>query len=90
MSNVQAIQNCLDAYMTQWGKSEINDIEANKELARAGIMNDDQATPGRPLREFLSSLRDSNLLPQNMKQLQGLWTIRHSKTMAKFIQILQF
>lgn len=89
-SNVQAIQNCLDTYMVRTGKIEIDDIEANKELARAGILNDDQRTPGQPLRDLLSSLRDANLLPQNIKQLQGLWTIKHSKTMAKFIQILQF
>lgn len=89
-SNVQTIQNCLDNYMLQRGKVEIGDIEANHELERAGIMKDDQTRPGEPLRDFLCKLRDANLLPQNFKQLQGLWTIKHSKTMAKVIQTLQF
>ena len=53
-------------------------------------MNDDQTHPGKPLRELLVKLRDSNLLPQNVRQMNGLWTIRHSKTMAKVLQILQF
>lgn len=90
IANVQSIQNCLDDYMVKKGKSEIDDIEANKELARAGLMKDDQAAPGQTLRDFLCYLRDANILPQNFKQIQGLWTIKHSKTMAKFIQILQF
>ena len=38
-------------------------------LAVAGVMNDDQAHPGRPLRELLRKLRDTNVLPQNVKQL---------------------
>ena len=72
------------------GKVEINEIEANNELARAGLMEDDQSRPGRPLREYLISLRDTNLLPQNIKQLQGLWKIKHSKTVMRVLQILQF
>ena len=72
------------------GQVEINEIEANNELARNGLMEDDQSRPGRPLREYLSSLRDTNLLPQNIKQLQGLWRIKHSKTVMKVLQILQF
>ena len=88
--NVKTIQKCLDDYMSKRGKTEIGDIEANQALAVAGVINDDQAHPGRPLREILRHLRNSNLLPQNVKQLQGLWTIKHSKTMAKVLQIMQF
>ena len=88
--NLSIIQGCLDNYMLKMGKVEINEIEANNELARAGLMEDDQSRPGRPLREYLSSLRDTNLLPQNIKQLQGLWRIKHSKTVMKVLQILQF
>ena len=76
--------------MLKMGKVEINEIEANNELARAGLMEDDQSRPGRPLREYLSSLRDTNLLPQNIKQLQGMWKIKHSKTVMRVLQILQF
>lgn len=88
--NLSLIQGCLDDYMSKMGKVEINEIEANNELARNGLMEDDQTRPGRPLREFLSSLRDTNLLPQNIKQFQGLWRIKHSKTVMKVLQILQF
>ena len=88
--NLSLIQGCLDDYMLKMGKVEINEIEANNELARNGLMEDDQSRPGRPLREYLSSLRDTNLLPQNIKQLQGLWRIKHSKTVMKVLQILQY
>ena len=88
--NLQLIQGCLDDYMSKMGKVEINEIEANNELARVGILEDDQRRPGRPLREYLISLRDTNLLPQNIKQLQGLWKIKHSKTVMRVLQILQF
>ena len=88
--NLQTIQKCLDDYMSKKGKTSIGDIEANMVLAVAGVMNDDQAHPGRPLRELLRKLRDTNVLPQNVKQLYGSWTINHSKTIAKVLQILQF
>ena len=88
--NLSLIQGCLDDYMLKMGKVEINEIEANNELARNGLMEDDQSRLGRPLREYLSSLRDTNLLPQNIKQFQGLWRIKHSKTVMKVLQILQF
>ena len=78
--NLKTIQKCLDDYMLRKGKTEIGDIEANQVLAVAGVINDDQAHPGRPLREILRKLRDTNLLPQNVRQFQGLWTIKHSKT----------
>ena len=88
--NLSLIQGCLDDYMSKMGKVEINEIEANNELARNGLMEDDHTRPGRPLREYLSSLRDTNLLPQNIKQFQGLWRIKQSKTVMKVLQILQF
>ena len=88
--NLKTIQKCLDDYMLRKGKTEIGDIEANQVLAVAGVINDDQAHTGRPLREILRKLRDTNLLPQNVRQFQGLWTIKHSKTMAKVLQIMQF
>ena len=57
--NLQTIQKCLDDYMSKKGKTSIGDIEANMALAVAGVMNDDQAHPGRPLRELLRKLRDT-------------------------------
>ena len=58
----------LDEYMICSGKDEINEMEANRELAKAGMLEDETSHPGRPLRELLNKLRDSNLLPQNICQ----------------------
>ncbi|MGN0220560.1 MAG: hypothetical protein ACI4BA_00345 [Prevotella sp.] len=75
--------------MIRQGKVEINEIEANRELERAGVMNDDVVYPGEPLRVFLRKLRDSNQLPCNISQLQSMWAIKHSKTVAKLHQIFK-
>ena len=45
--NLSLIQGCLDDYMSKMGKVEINEIEANNELARNGLMEDDQTRPDR-------------------------------------------
>lgn len=73
----------MDDYMIRSGKDEINEMEANRELAKAGLIEDEQAHPGKPLREWLCSLRDSNILPQNIRQRYGAWRIRISGTVAK-------
>ena len=86
---VQMIQTCLDDYMSRIGKIEINEIEANRELERAGLMEDDVRSPGEPLRVFLRKLRDTNLLPRNIRQIQSIWAIKHSKVVAKLQQILK-
>ena len=88
--NFSAILSCLDDYMVDKGKKEINDMEANMELARAGLLKDSQPNPGSPLRDLLMKLRDANLLPQNIRQKYGMWTIKLSKTMAKSPLINQF
>lgn len=84
------IQTCLDKYMLAQGKTEISEIEANMELARAGVLNDSQPSPGEPLREMLKALRDTNLLPQNIRQKYGSWFIALSSTIAKSPTIDQF
>ena len=85
-----AILSCLDEYMVTKGKKEIDDMEANRELERVGLLKDSQPSPGSPLRDLLMKMRDSNLLPQNIRQTYGIWTIKLSKTMAKFPQVNQF
>ncbi len=85
-----AILSFLDNYMMSKSKKEINDMEANRELAHAGLLNDSQTAPGLPLRDLFVSMRDSNCLPQNVRQVCGAWTIKLSKTMAKFPLINQF
>lgn len=73
----------LDEYMIRSGKDEINEMEANQELARVGVLEDEASHPGRPLREMLIKLRDSNHLPQNIRQRYGAWKIRISTTVAR-------
>lgn len=81
---------CLDCYMLAMGKREIDEMEANRELERAGLMNDDEEHPGRPLREALNSLRDNDMLPQNVSKCRGLWIVHLSTTMATWHIIVQF
>ena len=88
--NLQKLLHCLDEYMLRTGKQEIDDMEANSELARAGLLEDEDPAPGRPLREILMRLRDSNLLPQNIRHLYGRWKIRISGTIAKAPMFFQF
>lgn len=88
--NLSAILSCLDDYMVLKGKKEINDMEANRELARVGLLKDSQPNPGSPLRDLLIKMRDSNILPQNIRQVYGTWTIKLSKTIAKLPLVNQF
>lgn len=87
---LQKLLHCLDEYMKRTGKHEIDEMEANTELARAGLLNDEDPHPGRPLRELLMRLRDSNHLPENIKQIYGQWKIRISSTIAKAPMFFQF
>lgn len=80
---IKGMIKLLDAYMIRSGKEEINEMEANRELAKAGVLDDEASHPGKPLREILSKLRDANLLPQNIRQRYGAWKIRISGTVAK-------
>lgn len=88
--NVSAIFRDLDDYMLKTGKLEIDTIEANHELERKGLLNDDLTQPGEPLRLLLNKLRDMDVLPQGACMMYGNWKIRHSKTIAKVLTIFQF
>ncbi len=89
-NDLQTLQECLDEYMIRTGRHEIDEIEANSALARAGLLSDEDQYPGRPLRDILARLRDSNHLPQNIRQIYGMWKIKLSGTIAKYPLILQF
>ena len=86
----QKMQTCLDDYMLRNGKSEINDMEANRELARVGLLHDSQPKPGSPLRMIFVKMRDSNILPHNIRQSCGRWLIKLSKSMANVPLVKQF
>ncbi len=88
--NFNQVLQSIDAYLERHGKHEIDEIEASTELSRLGLMEDDQREPGRPLREFLSWLRDHNKLPKNIKQSLGAWHIRNSKAIQMRQQFFFF
>ena len=88
--NIKQLQHCLDDYLERHGKHVIDEIEANSELSRQGLMEDDPSQPGRPLRELLSHLRDSNLLPRNIRQSFGSWFIRNSRLFQVRQQVFLF
>lgn len=87
---VDAMRQCIDNYMARNNRAEIDEREANGELERAGLLNDDNRHPGKPLRELLDTLRDSDMLPRNIIYSCGQWHIRHSKTIAIGMVIFQF
>ena len=47
---VDKMRRCIDNYMEENSKTEIDEREANGELERAGLLNDDTRNPGKPLR----------------------------------------
>ncbi len=87
---ISTILSCLDKYMLLHGKSSISDMEANSELARMGLLEDSQPNPGKPLRDLLGTLRDTNQLPKNISQRYGSWSIRISTAIVKYPEIDQF
>ncbi len=88
--NYNQLQHCIDDYLERQGKREIDEMEANSVLASEGLMDDDQSHPGRPLRELLALMRDSNLLPKNIRQSLGSWIIRNSRAFQMRQQIFSF
>lgn len=88
--NFKQLQACIDDYMERRGKHEIDEMEANSVLARQGLMDDDQREPGRPLRELLARMRDSDILPRNVKQSFGAWIIRNSRLFQVRQQFFSF
>ena len=75
--------------MLRVGNIEICDLEDNHELERAVVLLDDIVYTGEPLRAFLRKLRDSNLLPKNIRQQNSVWAIKHSKLNAKMQMIFK-
>ena len=89
-NDLQTLQECLDEYMIRTGRHAIDELEAKSAWARAGLLSDEDQHPGRPLRDILARLRDSNHLPQNIRQIYGMWKIKLSGTIVKYPLILQF
>ena len=87
---VDTMRRCIDNYLERCCKSEIDEREANGELERAGLLNDDEQYPGKPLRDLLDSLRDTDMLPPNITYRSGVWHIKHSRTIIIGMVIFQF
>ena len=52
--NISGVIKVLDEYMIRSGKEEINEMEANRELAKAGLLADEQAHPGKTTQRMAS------------------------------------
>jgi hypothetical protein len=51
--DIQAIITHLDTYLSRTGKINIDPVEANVILARAGLLVDSKDRPGKPIRDLL-------------------------------------
>lgn len=74
--DINAIITCLDTHLTRTGQPNIDPVEANAILAKAGLLTDSKDRPGKPLRDLLRK----GLLPHAF-QFGGkgsAWTIPHS------------
>lgn len=74
--DIKAIISHLDTYLTRTGQTNIDPVEANAILARAGLLTDSKDRPGKPLRDLLRK----GLLPHAFQSggKGSSWTIPHS------------
>lgn len=74
--DVKAIISHLDSYLTRTGQPNIDPVEANGILAKAGLLMDSKDRPGKPLRDLLRK----GLLPHAFQSGSkgSSWTIPHS------------
>jgi hypothetical protein len=74
--DIKAIISHLDTYLTRTGQPNIDPVEANAILARAGLLTDSKDRPGKPLRDLLRK----GLLPHAFQSggKGSSWTIPHS------------
>jgi len=73
---MSAIIKFIDDYLTKSGRTNIDPVEANSLLAKAGVLRDSKDRPGKPLRDLLRK----GQLPHAF-QVGGKgssWTIPHS------------
>lgn len=74
--DINAIITYLDTHLTRTGQPNIDPIEANSILAKAGLLIDSKDRPGKPLRDLLRK----GLLPHAFQSggKGSPWTIPHS------------
>lgn len=73
---MSAIIKFIDDYLTKSGRVEIDPVEANALLAKAGILKDSKDRPGKPLRELLRKGQLPHAFQAGGKG--SGWTIPHS------------
>lgn len=73
---MSAITKFIDDYLTKSGRANIDPVEANDLLAKAGILKDSKDRPGKPLRDLLRKGQLPHAFQAGGKG--SSWTIPHS------------
>jgi len=73
---MSAIIKFIDDYLTKSGRADIDPVEANALLAKAGILRDSKDRPGKPLRDLLRKGQLPHAFQAGGKG--SSWTIPHS------------
>ncbi len=74
--SITAIIKHLDDYLTRSGRQNIDPVEANALLSKAGLLNDSTDRPGKPLRDLLRKGQIPHAFQSDGKG--SSWTIPHS------------
>lgn len=80
---MNTITNFIDNYLTKSGRAEIDPVEANALLEKAGILHDSKDRPGKPLRDLLRKGELPHAFQTGGKG--SSWKIPHSSTGKSFI-----
>ena len=80
---MSAITKFLDDYLTKSGRADIDPVEANALLAKAGILKDSKDRPGKPLRDLLRKGQLPHAFQAGGKG--SSWTIPHSSKGKSFV-----
>ena len=70
------LQKFIDDYLTKSGRADIDPLEANALLAKAGILKDSKDRPGKPLRDLLRKGQLPHAFKQAVKVQVGQFHIQ--------------
>ena len=76
-----SIISAIDKYLERTGRQSIEPVEANKILAKAGLLRDSKDRPGKPLRDLLRKGQLPHAFQSGGKGTE--WTIPHSSKPIK-------
>jgi hypothetical protein len=76
-----SIISAIDKYLERTGRQSIGPVEANKILAKAGLLRDSKDRPGKPLRDLLRKGQLPHAFQSGGKGTE--WTIPHSSKPIK-------